>query len=72
MDSKWLHLAVYGLIMGTVAMLWHRLGKPWCDRVSEAQRYPRLTRIGLVAFLYFSVCAVLIACGYIAHTLQQR
>lgn len=53
-------------------MLWHRLGKPWCDRVSEAQRYPRLTRIGLVAFLYFSVCAVLITFGYIAHTLQQR
>lgn len=72
MDSQWLHLAVYGVLMSTIAILWKRSGKPWCDRVSEAQRYPRLTRIGLVAFLYFSVCVVLFVFGYTFDALQRR
>lgn len=72
MDSNWLHLAVYAALMASISILWKRAGKPWCDRVSEAQRHPRLARIGLVAFLYLSVCVVLFVFGYTIDTLQRR
>jgi len=65
-----MELVIYGLAMGALGVLWHRLGKPWCDRVSESARYPRLTRIGLVAFLYGAVSVVLIALAVGADVTQ--
>jgi hypothetical protein len=67
MDADgWMRLALVGLVLGFLGLLWERRGKPWCDRVSEATRYPRLTRIGLVTFLYGTVFVVGFALTYIA------
>ena len=66
------HLLVIIASLAALSALWRQLGKPWCDGISSAQRYPRLTRIGLVAFLYVSAMSALGALAFIADTIQRR
>ncbi len=65
-------IAVVGVVLGALSMLWQRAGKPWCDRVSDAQHYPRLTRIGLVILLYGSAIGVLGVLAFMADAIQRR
>ena len=66
------HLVVIAASLAALSVLWRQFGKPWCDCVSGAQRYPRLTRISLVAFLYVSAISALGVLAYIADTIQHR
>jgi len=66
-----MEIVLVGLVLGTLGVLWQRLGKPWCDRVSDAARYPRLTRVGLVALLYAGAIASLGVLAYAAQLAQS-